>query len=242
MFSSHLLLELHHVHEVLSSRRQASAHLLHQTLHLLQVYPGTVGRSGPLLPQARCDATNQNAASTFQGEQLRGSRTDTDQIMQNAKLNSPKCINFFPPVHISPSLRRLRMDTQAQTVSCRKDLCLVCETQKKAPDVTFERFRNMTVSVCILFPVHIYRFYIVNINIDEIQSFTNVQCKKRKKKKCRQRSKIWSSSKNMHKSQQTSDSCSLWLLLVQCRFPYLSNWMLSSFMPRTVPQYSSSWL
>lgn len=87
MFSSHLLLELHHVQEVLRTRRQASSHFFHQILHLLQVYPGATGQSGLQLLQAQHDATNQNAASARQREQLRGNRTELYQITLNVNIN-----------------------------------------------------------------------------------------------------------------------------------------------------------
>lgn len=67
---SHLLLEVHHVHEVLRSRREARPHLLDQTLHLLHVDAGAARRAGPRPLEAHDDPTHQNTASTAQGEQL----------------------------------------------------------------------------------------------------------------------------------------------------------------------------
>lgn len=68
---------------------------------------------------------------------------------------------FFFLVYVSPSLHRLRMDSQTQAVSCRKDLFLDCDKQTKAPNLTLNKF---TLSVYILLPVkYAHRFYSVAI-------------------------------------------------------------------------------
>lgn len=147
ILSTHLLLEVHHLHEVLCSWREARSHLLHQTLHLLHVDAGAPGRAGLQGLKGHDDPTHQNTASAAQGEQLgHKAEEDTTRWLHlfksmcmkksfqghlkdvstvSTKQESLKGITRLSN-HGSPSLHRMRTDARGSAVSYRKALCLNC--------------------------------------------------------------------------------------------------------------------